>query len=219
MTAEFIISNSRVESCPDTRLPEFAFIGRSNVGKSSLINKLVGRPGLAKASSTPGKTLLINHFLINGGTLPSHREDWPSLPEIVNRAGKDACFFVDLPGYGYARISQKEREKLKKMIEGYCLRREQMYCLFVLIDVRHEPQKVDTEFMAFLAENGVPFAMVFTKADKLGKGALAKNVDAYKRSMLEEWEELPPMFITSAESGLGTQELLEYINSIVSENA
>ena len=190
-SAEFIISNSRVEKCPTTGLPEYAFIGRSNVGKSSLINMLTGKKGLAMTSQKPGKTQLINHFIING-----------------------AWYLVDLPGYGYARLSKDGREKLKTMIEDYTLERKELVCLFVLVDSRHEPQKIDLEFIQWLGEEGVPFALVFTKADKLTKGRLAANLEAYKARLLEEWEELPPIFVTSSEQQLGRDELLSYIEGI-----
>jgi len=193
-TAEYIISNPDVASCPKSNLPEYAFIGRSNVGKSSLINMLCHNSKLAKTSQKPGKTLLINHFLING--------DW---------------HLVDLPGYGFAQAGQKQRETLKKMIERYCLLREQLVCLFVLVDCRHEPQKIDLEFINWLGENGVPFAIVFTKGDKLGKVRLKENVEAYKARLLEEWEELPPVFVTSSETGLGGEELTAYIEQLNEE--
>ncbi len=190
-TATFVISSPDVSSCPKSRLPEYAFIGRSNVGKSSLINMLCHNPKLAKTSQKPGKTLLINHFLI------------------------DECWhLVDLPGYGYAQAGQKQREELKKMIERYCLMRETLVSLFVLIDCRHEPQKIDLEFMTWLGENEVPFAIVFTKSDKLGKSKLADNVNAYKSALLDTWEELPPVFVTSSETGLGRDELTEYIETL-----
>lgn len=190
-SAKFHISNSQVEKCPQTALHEYAFIGRSNVGKSSLINMLTGKRKLAMTSSTPGKTTLINHFIIN-----------------------DSWYIVDLPGYGYARRSKSEREKLQHIIDGYILGRPQMTCLFVLVDSRLEPQKIDLEFMTWLGENGVPFAIVFTKADKLGKVALQTNIDAYKARLLEQWDELPPVFVTSSESGLGREELLDYIDEL-----
>nr|WP_313965974.1 ribosome biogenesis GTP-binding protein YihA/YsxC [uncultured Porphyromonas sp.] len=190
-SAEFVISNSQVSKCPTTGLPEYAFIGRSNVGKSSLINMLTGKKGLAMTSQKPGKTQLINHFIING-----------------------AWYLVDLPGYGYARLSKDGREKLKSMIEDYTLERKELVCLFVLVDSRHEPQKIDLEFIQWLGEEGVPFALVFTKADKLTKGRLAANLEAYKARLLEEWEELPPIFVTSSEQQLGRDELLSYIEGI-----
>ena len=190
-SAEFVISNSRVNKCPTTGLPEYAFIGRSNVGKSSLINMLTGRKGLAMTSQKPGKTQLINHFIIN-----------------------DAWYLVDLPGYGYARLSKDGREKLKKMIEDYTLERKELICLFVLVDARHDPQKIDLEFIEWLGEEGVPFALVFTKADKLTKGKLATNIEGYKARLRQQWEELPPLFITSSEERLGREELLDYIDGI-----
>ena len=190
-SAKFQISNSQVEKCPDTDLHEYAFIGRSNVGKSSLINMLTRRRKLAMTSSTPGKTTLINHFIIN-----------------------DSWYIVDLPGYGYAQRSKTEREKLKHIIDGYILGRPQMTSLFVLVDSRHEPQKIDLEFMEWLGENGVPFAIVFTKIDKLSRTAAEKNIEDYKRRLLEQWEELPPIFITSSETGLGREELLDYIEEL-----
>ena len=190
-SAEFVISNSQVSKCPTTGLPEYAFIGRSNVGKSSLINMLTGHKGLAMTSQKPGKTQLINHFIIN-----------------------DAWYLVDLPGYGYARLSKDGREKLKKMIEDYTLERKELICLFVLVDARHDPQKIDLEFIEWLGEEGVPFALVFTKADKLTKGKLAANIESYKARLRQQWEELPPLFITSSEERLGREELLDYIDGI-----
>ena len=190
-SAEFVISNGQVSKCPTTGLPEYAFIGRSNVGKSSLINMLTGRKGLAMTSQKPGKTQLINHFIIN-----------------------DAWYLVDLPGYGYARLSKDGREKLKKMIEDYTLERKELICLFVLVDARHDPQKIDLEFIEWLGEEGVPFALVFTKADKLTKGKLAANIEGYKARLRQQWEELPPLFITSSEERLGREELLDYIDGI-----
>ena len=200
-SAEYIISNPDVASCPQSTLPEYAFIGRSNVGKSSLINMLCHNPKLAKTSQKPGKTLLINHFRVVSSQ-QSAISEW---------------HLVDLPGYGYAQAGQKQREALKKMIERYCLLREQLVCLFVLIDCRHEAQKIDLEFINWLGENGVPFAIVFTKGDKLGKMRLKGNVEAYKNRLLEEWEELPPVFVTSSETGLGGEELTAYIESINEE--
>ena len=190
-SAEFVISNSRVEKCPTTGLPEYAFIGRSNVGKSSLINMLTARKGLAMTSQKPGKTQLINHFIIN-----------------------DAWYLVDLPGYGYARLGKDSRDSLRRMIEDYILERKELVLLFVLLDCRHEPQKIDLEFIQWLGEEGVPFALVFTKADKLSKGRLAANVEAYKAKLHEEWEELPPIFVTSSEERIGRDELLGYIEEI-----
>jgi len=190
-SAEFVISNSRVEKCPTTGLPEYAFIGRSNVGKSSLINMLTARKGLAMTSQKPGKTQLINHFIIN-----------------------DAWYLVDLPGYGYARLGKDSRDSLRRMIEDYVLERKGLVLLFVLLDCRHDPQKIDLEFIQWLGEEGVPFALVFTKADKLSKGRLAANVEAYKAKLREEWEELPPIFVTSSEERMGRDELLGYIEEI-----
>ena len=190
-SAEFVISNTDVNKCPASTLPEYAFIGRSNVGKSSLINMLSQRKGLAMTSQNPGKTQLINHFFINN--------EW---------------HLVDLPGYGFARVGQSNRERLKSIIEDYILEREQLTNLFILLDCRHEPQKIDLEFIEWAGENGVPFALVFTKADKLSKGKLASNIEAYKQTLLESWEELPPIFITSSEAKDGRDELLNYIEDI-----
>ena len=190
-SAEFVISNSRVEKCPTTGLPEYAFIGRSNVGKSSLINMLTARKGLAITSQKPGKTQLINHFIIN-----------------------DSWYLVDLPGYGYARLGKDSRDSLRRMIEDYVLERKELVLLFVLIDCRHEPQKIDLEFIQWLGEEGVPFSLVFTKADKLSKGRLASNIEAYTAKLHEEWEELPPIFVTSSEERVGRDELLGYIEEI-----
>lgn len=189
--AEFLISSPRVEQCPKSQQIEYAFIGRSNVGKSSLINMLTGNNKLAKTSATPGKTMLINHFIIN--------DEWQ---------------LVDLPGYGFAKRSKKEQENLQKMITGYILQREQMANLFLLIDSRLEPQKIDLEFMEFLGGHGIPFSIVFTKADKLGKNKLACNIQLYLNRLLQDWEELPPHFVTSAENRTGREELLEYIDGI-----
>lgn len=190
-SAKFIISNTQLEKCPMDGKPEYAFIGRSNVGKSSLINMLTRNNKLAMTSATPGKTLLINHFLINN--------EW---------------YLVDLPGYGYAQRGKKQQEKIKNIIENYILEREQMTCLFVLVDSRHEPQTIDIEFMEWLGENGIPFAIVFTKIDKLAGGKVKGNIDTYKRKLAEQWEELPPIFITSSEKKIGRKELLSYIESI-----
>jgi GTP-binding protein len=190
-SAEFVISSPTVSKCPDGKLPEYAFIGRSNVGKSSLINMLTGHKKLAMTSSKPGKTLLINHFLVNG--------EW---------------FLVDLPGYGYARIGKSGREKLEKMIQGYILQRNSLTNLFVLIDSRLEPQQIDLEFLEFLGANGVPFSIVFTKTDKLSNSKLNISLKAYRDKLFEQWEELPPIFISSSETRLGRDELLSYIESI-----
>lgn len=190
-SAEFLISNSRADQCPQTDKPEYAFIGRSNVGKSSLINMLTGRKALAMTSSTPGKTMLINHFVIN--------DEW---------------YLVDLPGYGYAQRGRREVDKLKKLIEHYVLDREQLTCLFVLIDSRLTPQKIDLEFIRFLGEHGVPFGIIFTKADKPKRGELKKNVDRFLATLQEEWEELPPYFITSSGTGLGRGAFLDYIDTV-----
>lgn len=190
-SAEFVISNTDVRKCPDGTTPEYAFIGRSNVGKSSLINMLTNRKGLAMTSQTPGKTQLINHFIIN--------KEW---------------YLVDLPGYGYARRGQEGREKIKRIIEDYILEREQLTNLFVLLDSRHEPQKIDLEFMEWLGENGIPFAIIFTKIDKISKGRLQDNIKAYSEKLLEAWEELPPIFSTSSEKREGKDDLLAYIEEI-----
>ena len=190
-SAEFVISNTDYRKCPEGTKPEYAFIGRSNVGKSSLINMLTNRKGLAMTSQKPGKTLLINHFLINN--------QW---------------FLVDLPGYGFAQRGKEQREQLRRLIETYVLHREQLTCLFVLLDCRHEPQKIDLEFMEWLGENGVPFAIIFTKADKLSRSRLMGNVESYKQHLLETWEELPPIFLSSSEAKAGREEILDYIDSI-----
>ena len=190
-SAEFAISNSRADMCPNSDLPEYAFIGRSNVGKSSLINMLTKKPKLAMTSSTPGKTLLINHFLIN--------KEW---------------YLVDLPGYGYAQRGKKMIEKIKNIIEFYVLERQQLTCLFVLVDSRLEPQKIDLEFIEWLGENGVPFAIIFTKADKQNVTKTRANIKRYTDKLKEQWEELPPYFISSSEKGTGRQEILNYIDDI-----
>ena len=190
-SAEFVISNTKVDLCPKGNLPEYAFIGRSNVGKSSLINMLTRKPKLAMTSATPGKTLLINHFLVN--------KEW---------------YLVDLPGYGYAVRGKKQVDKIQKIIEDYVLEREQMTNLFVLIDIRLEPQKIDLEFFEWLGENGVPFSIIFTKADKLSVGKAKANVNAYMNKLGEQWEELPPVFISSSENKTGRVEILDYIDSI-----
>lgn len=191
-SATFVISNSKRTSCPEDGLQEYAFIGRSNVGKSSLINMITSVKDLAKTSSKPGKTLLINHFLIN--------ESW---------------YIVDLPGYGYAKISKAMRETVHKMISDYVTNREQLACLFVLLDSRHEPQDIDLDFLEFLGENGVPFAIIFTKTDKISQAEVGSNVRKFKEKMLETWEELPPIFQTSAEKMRGRDEVLDYIESVI----
>ncbi|MDR1783707.1 MAG: ribosome biogenesis GTP-binding protein YihA/YsxC [Dysgonamonadaceae bacterium] len=193
-SAEFVISNTDPAKCPHDGRPEYAFIGRSNVGKSSLINMLTGRKGLALTSSTPGKTQLINHFLING--------EW---------------YLVDLPGYGYAQRGKEGREKIRAIIESYLAQRAELTCLFVLLDCRHEAQKIDLEFINMLGENEIPFALVFTKSDKISKTKLAENIDQYKLRLLETWEEIPPVFCTSSEKGIGKEEISEYINKINKE--
>lgn len=193
-TAEFIISNTDLSKCPQDGKPEYAFIGRSNVGKSSLINMLTDRKGLAMTSSTPGKTQLINHFLIN--------DEW---------------YIVDLPGYGYAKIGKKGRERIEKIIDHYLDKREELTCLFVLLDCRHEPQTIDVEFINKLGENGIPFALIFTKTDKISQGKLKENLQVYQKKLLEYWEELPPVFSTSSSSKKGREELLDYIETINNE--
>lgn len=190
-TAEFTLSAPRESMCPKDNRIEYAFIGRSNVGKSSLINMLCGKKKLAKTSTMPGKTLLINHFIIN--------REW---------------YLVDLPGYGYAKRSKTEKARLEQMISGYILQRKQLACVFVLVDVRHEPQQIDLEFINWLGASGIPFAIVFTKADKMSAGKVAGNVEAYKAKLTETWEELPPIFITSSETRVGKEELLGYIDSV-----
>jgi GTP-binding protein len=190
-TAEFTLSAPSVGMCPQDTKPEYAFIGRSNVGKSSLINMLTNHRRLAKTSATPGKTLLINHFIIN--------KEW---------------YLVDLPGYGFAKRSKKEIDKLDQMIRGYILQREQLVNVFVLVDVRLEPQKIDLEFIEWLGVSSVPFAIVFTKADKLTANKARQAVEAYKHKLLETWEELPPIFLTSSEKKEGREEVLQYIDDI-----
>lgn len=194
-TAEFIISNSEVAKCPTERIPEYAFIGRSNVGKSSLINMLTNNKNLAKTSSRPGKTQLINHFKINS--------NW---------------FLVDLPGYGYAKVSKKTKEVFQKFITEYFEKREQLVCAFVLIDVRLEAQKIDLEFINYLGEIEVPFGIIFTKADKIGRSKIDANVAAYKKQLLaNNWEEMPPYFVTSSSEGTGKDSVLQYIDEINQE--
>jgi GTP-binding protein len=190
-SAKFVISNSDIKGCPAPKLPEVAFIGRSNVGKSSLINMLVNHKGLAKTSAKPGKTQLINHFIVN-----------------------DSWYLVDLPGYGYAQTSKTLRAGFSQIITNYISKRTSLLNLFVLIDCRLEPQSIDLQFLRWLGQNGVPFSLVFTKCDKLGKNKLAENIESYKKTLLEEWSKLPPSFLTSAASAMGRDELLQYIDSI-----
>ena len=189
-TAEFLMSNSDVDKCPKDVLPEYAFIGRSNVGKSSLINMLTNHKNLAKTSGRPGKTQLINHFLIN--------KTW---------------FLVDLPGYGYARVSKTSKKKFQRFITDYFEQRQQLVLAFVLVDIRHEAQKIDLEFMQYMGENGIPFSIIFTKADKLKPKAIERNVDAFLQELLKTWEETPNHFITSSTSSVGRDEVLQYINT------
>ncbi|WP_457617463.1 ribosome biogenesis GTP-binding protein YihA/YsxC [Lutibacter sp.] len=191
-TANFVISNTDVSKCPKDRLPEYAFIGRSNVGKSSLINMLTGNSKLAKTSGRPGKTQLINHFIINN--------NW---------------FLVDLPGYGYAQVSKSKRQTFQKFIKDYFLKREQLICTFVLVDSRLAPQKIDLEFMAFLGETGIPFCIVFTKSDKLKPSQLNRNIQHYNKVMTKDvWESMPQYFITSASAKAGKEELLNFIDTL-----
>ncbi len=190
-SAKFVISNTDVTKCPKENLPEYAFIGRSNVGKSSLINMLTGNKSLAKISGRPGKTQLINHFIIN-----------------------DIWYLVDLPGYGYAKVSKNLRQKFQSFIQDYFLKRQQLVCTFVLVDSRHEPQKIDLEFMEFLGENGIPFCIVFTKTDKLRKHILKKNIDTYQKIMLKTWEVMPQYFITSSIDKTGKDQILDFIGNV-----
>ena len=190
-SAEFVMSNSDVAKCPKNRLPEYAFIGRSNVGKSSLINMLTSKKSLAKTSGRPGKTQLINHFLIN--------KNW---------------YLVDLPGYGYAKVSKSSKKTFQKFITQYFSLREQLVCAFVLVDIRHEPQPIDLEFMQWLGENGIPFSIIFTKADKLKPKAIENHVEAYKTILLETWEEMPNYFITSSSNDIGKEAVLMYIDQL-----
>lgn len=197
INAKYEISSPDSGHCPASDVPEYAFIGRSNVGKSSLINMLCKSKKMAKTSQTPGKTLLINHFRMDNG----------------------AWYIVDLPGYGFAARGKAQREQLSRMIRDYILNRGQLTCLFVLIDIRHAPQKIDLEFMNWLGEEGVPFAIVFTKADKISRAQAGKNVEDYKKRLLETWEELPPVFVTSSEKSIGREELIDYIYGINRELA
>ena len=194
-TSQYKTSSAKISQCPKDNMMEFAFIGRSNVGKSSLINMICNHKGLAKTSATPGKTLLINHFIIN-----------------------NSWYIVDLPGYGFAKRSRKVQEEISNMISSYILYREQLANVFLLIDIRHEPQKIDREFMDWLGENSVPFCIVFTKADKLGPVRARMNAESYMKSLLDVWEELPPYFISSSEKKRGREELLDYIDSILSNS-
>ncbi len=190
-TAQFLMSNSKLSDCPTRIIPEYAFIGRSNVGKSSLINMLTRHKNLAKTSGKPGKTRLINHFIIN-----------------------DSWYLVDLPGYGYAKVSKTERAKFHKLINSYLINRTQLFALFVLIDIRHEPQTIDLEFMEYLGISGIPFAIIFTKADKLKPGAIDQAIAAYREKMLESWESFPIHFVSSASNELGRDTLLNYIDEL-----
>lgn len=190
-SAEFVISNEDVKKCPEGSLPEYAFIGRSNVGKSSLINMLTGKKGLAMTSQKPGKTILINHFIINN--------NW---------------YLVDLPGYGFAQRGKQGRDNIRRIIEDYILEREQLTNLFVLLDCRHEPQEIDLEFMEWLGENGIPFSIIFTKIDKISKGRLQENLRVYQAKLQESWDELPPIFLSSSEKKEGRSEILDYIDEI-----
>ena len=190
-SAEFVMSNSDVKKCPKNLLPEYAFIGRSNVGKSSLINMLTNRKNLAKTSGRPGKTQLINHFLIN--------KNW---------------YLVDLPGYGYARVSKSAKKTFQKFITQYFSLREQLVSAFVLVDIRHDAQPIDVEFMQWLGENGIPFSIIFTKADKLKPNAISRNVENYKLKLLETWEDMPNYFVTSSSKSIGKDDVLDYIDSV-----
>lgn len=189
--AKYEISNAKAECCPDTNVPEYAFIGRSNVGKSSLINMLTGNKSLAKTSQKPGKTLLINHFVVNSGEF----------------------YIVDLPGYGYAARGKDQRESFRRMISDYVTARRQLACLFVLIDVRHDPQKIDLAFLDFCGENGVPVAIVFTKADKVNRKIADHNISLFTKELLERWEEAPQMFLTSSEKKTGKEDILGFIEN------
>lgn len=202
-TAKYLISSPSVDKCPDTNLPEFAFIGRSNVGKSSLINLLTGQNALAKVSSSPGKTQMINHFLINGGKNDDSPNGW---------------FIVDLPGYGYAKRSQAQRAAWKKMLLGYFEKRQNLFTVFLLIDSRLTPQKNDIEFMEMLGELGVPFNLVFTKADKNTQSETAKNVKNFINKMKESWEFIPAYFVSSTVKKSGRKQILDYIGELIEED-
>ena len=193
--AKFVVSSSRVQDCPSHRLPEYAFIGRSNVGKSSLINMLTRQKGLAMTSATPGKTMLINHFLID-----------------------NSWYLVDLPGYGYARTSKTQRSEFSKLITDYVIKCEKMHFLFVLADIRLEPQKIDLRFIEMLGENGIPFGIIFTKADKLSKTQREKSVERFRTALAQQWEELPPMFVSSSEKAVGREEILDFIGECLRQN-
>ena len=199
VNAKYVMSAAAVTDCPQHNLPEYAFIGRSNVGKSSLINRLAGHAGLAKTSSKPGKTVTVNFFLVNSQAGNKKSEQW---------------YLVDLPGYGFARAGAAQREQLRQRIEQYCLKRAQLVTLFVLLDVRLKPQAIDMEFMHWLGTNGVPFAIVFTKADKLGNDTVNRNVEDYKKELLRDWEELPPVFVTSSLTGRGAEMVIDYIGEL-----
>ncbi len=201
--SEFTISAAKLSQCPKDTKAEFAFIGRSNVGKSSLINMLTNHKGLAKTSATPGKTLLINHFLVKTDIAKEEAKEW---------------YIVDLPGYGFAKRSKKVQDDIEKMISSYILQREQLVNVFLLIDIRHDPQKIDREFMDWLGENGVPFSIVFTKADKLGPDRAKQNVKKYTEALLDTWEEIPTYFITSSEKRQGKEEILGYIEQILNDD-
>ena len=211
LSAKFAFSSGKISQIPHDGLREFAFIGRSNVGKSSLVNMLTGVRGLAKVSGTPGKTRLINHFLINGGGGATGAAGKGATGVTAGSGAAGGWYLVDLPGYGYARASKTAREGFGRLVVDYVTKAEKLWFLFVLVDVRHEPQKIDMDFMTMLGEEGVPFGVVFTKADKLGTNALATNIANYKEALLKQWEELPPVFVTSSEKRLGGEEILEFI--------
>lgn len=210
-TAKFLISSPDVRKCLESSMNEYAFIGRSNVGKSSLINMLTGRKSLAKTSSLPGKTLLINHFLVNAPVSSSPKQQ-EQLSLSAN--SKETWQLVDLPGYGYAKRSKEEQAKLRVMINDYILYRRQLTCLFILIDIRIPMQKIDLEFVNWVGEHGVPFVIVFTKADKIGVMKQKANITAWMKELSMYWEDLPPYFVTSAETSNGREELLDYIDKI-----